>query len=87
MFAIQLRVMERPIIIDGSRSHLHSIMNSAWLVIVTMTTVGYGDIFPVTVLGRTVATMATIWAGVVLSLMFVGICNLLELTNKEGKAH
>lgn len=44
-------------------SHVHSLTDALWLTLVTITTVGYGDMVPVTPEGRMVASM----------LMLVGI--------------
>merc|ERR1719359_239577 len=53
---------------DGSWSPFESIVHSFWWCLVTMTTVGYGDDYPVTPAGQLVAA-ATMFTGlVVLSL-------------------
>jgi len=46
--------------IEGAESGFNSIPHSIYWAIVTMTTVGYGDIAPVTPLGRIVASMLMI---------------------------
>jgi len=51
-----------------SPTKFESIPASAWWTIVTMMTVGYGDIFPLTITGKIVATVAMICSIVILAL-------------------
>ena len=53
---------------DGTPSPFRSIPESIYWCITTMTTVGYGDQVPITVLGRTVAVVCMLLGLVVLSL-------------------
>jgi voltage-gated potassium channel len=55
---------------------IHSIGDAFWWAIVTVTTVGYGDIYPVTLEGRIIAA----------ALMFVGIAILGILISTLGAA-
>ncbi len=48
---------------QGVNPNLHSFRDSVWWAMVTVTTIGYGDIYPVTTVGRAIAAV----------LMFVGI--------------
>lgn len=48
---------------QGVNPNLHSFRDSVWWAMVTVTTIGYGDIYPVTTAGRVIAAV----------LMFVGI--------------
>lgn len=52
-----------------------------------LTLVGYGDIFPVTHLGRLVTLIAGIWGVFVLSLFVVTLNNITLLTGKENNAY
>lgn len=53
---------------DGSESPFTSIATTFWWAIVTMTTVGYGDVFPVETAGKAVATLAMLLGILVLAL-------------------
>jgi voltage-gated potassium channel len=57
---------------DAPGSNIHSFGDAIWWAIVTVTTVGYGDRFPVTAGGRGVA--------VVLMLVGIGLIGVLTAT-------
>ncbi len=57
---------------NAKGSNIHNYGNALWWGIVTVTTVGYGDRFPVTALGRVVA--------VVLMLVGIGLIGVLTAT-------
>jgi len=46
-------------------------MNGWWLIVVTMTTVGFGDFYAKTYLGRLVSSLACIYGTFLVSLMVV----------------
>jgi hypothetical protein len=83
VFGIGIRLFERPLHLQD----LDSIENSMWLVLVTMTTVGYGDRVPYSLFGRVVVFFAIIWGGISLSLTFVTIRSFLKLTPKEEHSY
>jgi voltage-gated potassium channel len=48
---------------DGSGSPINSAEKAVWWALTTMTTVGYGDLTPITTLGRSIAVL-TMFAGI-----------------------
>ncbi|XP_028415876.1 uncharacterized protein LOC114539447 [Dendronephthya gigantea] len=63
------------------------VLNGFWWAAVTMTTVGYGDIAPKTVLGR-LFTILWISAGLVILAMYMGVVTTsLTTTRLEGTQH
>lgn len=54
-------------------------INSVWMTIITMTTVGYGDLFPKTLLGRVVCIMLVVWGIFVVSIMVVVLTNTFQM--------
>lgn len=57
-----------------------------WNIIVTMTTVGYGDYFAKTHLGRFIIFFVCIWGVFIVSMMVITLNNTLEITTLESKA-
>ena len=62
-----------------------SFANSCWLVITTMTTVGYGDLCPKDPLGRIVASVACIWGIILLALVCLVCTDHLSLNSSESR--
>jgi hypothetical protein len=60
-----------------------NLYNSLWLILVTMTTIGYGDIYPTTYLGRAVAILACIVGTFILSLLVVFLNNNITFDDVE----
>ena len=58
-----------------------------WVVTITMTTVGYGDIYPNTHLGRFVAFFASITGTCIISLMISFLSGRMEFDNDQKKAY
>ena len=52
---------------DKSKSLFHSLPNSAWWGVITMTTVGYGDIVPQSFAGKVIGGIASICGIIILS--------------------
>jgi len=85
-FAQAFRICESPISrVNGDMDH-SSYINSIWSVILTMTTVGYGDIFPRTTIGRFVYFLCAMFGVVVVSMIVVAVMNELDMTILEQKA-
>jgi hypothetical protein len=58
--------------VNGGLSSFNSVPQSMWWCVVTLTTVGYGDIYPVTLAGRLIAVV-TMFCGLVLFGMLMNI--------------
>lgn len=63
-----------------------SYIDVIWVVLITMTTVGYGDIFPKTHMGRVVAFICSLAGMIIQSLLIVRLSGFIELTTDEKKA-
>ena len=69
-FGYLIRVCEGPLNRIGMQN-FHAYSNSMWNIIITMTTVGYGDYFPITDLGRFIIFIVSIWGVTIVSIMVV----------------
>jgi hypothetical protein len=91
LLGFSLRTFEYGIISPATialkgNNDLSYIANCFWLVIVTMTTVGYGDYFPRSHLGRFVGVITCIIGMLLLSLIVVSFSVVSEFTGEEKLA-
>ena len=85
IYGFLLRVFEMPLSVVSGQDYSYE--NSFWNVIVTMTTVGYGDFFPKTTCGRIVGVFICLWGVVVVSIFVVTITNMLAFDPTEEKTY
>ena len=85
MLAYMLKILSYPTNYETETS-FRNFGNCFYFVIITMTTVGYGDMFPITTLGRVVG-IAIGFAGTVVVALIVSFFNdKLNLENEEKSA-
>jgi potassium intermediate/small conductance calcium-activated channel subfamily N protein 2 len=77
-----LRIFER-VLDEPSGSNFSSYWNTLWCLIITMTTVGYGDFTPSSTLGRFIGIIACICGVFLISMLIVTITNVLEFQGTE----
>lgn len=68
-------------------SSLGIFSNSLWCVMITMGTVGYGDYYPHTFLGRVILFFASITGIIIASLLILTLSTYLSMELSENKAH
>ncbi len=86
-FAYLIYLAERQILTQnagtGSLNAATNYPNALWLILITTTTVGYGDYFPQTPLGRVIILFVAIWGTLIVSIMLVVVTNTLSMENCE----
>jgi succinate-acetate transporter protein len=91
VFIFLLYLTSRPLNRDALKSGEVAVMdfstygNAMWNVIITMTTVGYGDFYARTEIGRFVIFIVCIWGVFVVSLMVVTMTNILTMSGGEER--
>lgn len=59
---------------------------SIWVIVVTMTTVGFGDLVPFSYIGRTIIMITSFWGAFLISLLIVSVGKIFELSRNQRKA-
>jgi len=78
--AYLLRVFERIAYESSGQKVFDSYFTSIWNVVITMTTVGYGDITSISVFGRLISMLNAIWGAFIISLLVASIGKIFELS-------
>lgn len=81
-FSYQLRLFERRI-----DPNFNNITTAMWCMVVTMTTVGYGDVYPKSQMGRMICIIIAFWGVFYVSLFVVALTNILNFESVESKAY
>lgn len=63
------------------------VWNSFWIIIVDMTSVGYGDFVPITNFGRIIIGIAAIGGGAITSLIYIIFLERTSFDSREEKAY
>ena len=71
----------------NDQDYLKDLINSIWLTIVTMTTVGYGDFFPGENYGRIIVILAYLVGALLVSMTVVSLAIISEFSEKENRAY
>ncbi len=81
IFAFQMYLVERraAYLSDNPSGMCNNYPNALWLVLMTITTVGYGDYFPHTAIGRIIILIVAIWGTFIVSMMVVVVSNTLTM--------
>ncbi|CAD8164299.1 unnamed protein product [Paramecium octaurelia] len=72
LFSYQLEISERALLRTTTEIDHYNINNSLWVCMITIFTVGYGDLYPTTELGRLSMTLGLFY-GVALTSLFTAI--------------
>ncbi|CDW71264.1 small-conductance calcium-activated potassium channel protein [Stylonychia lemnae] len=86
IFGYQLRIFEGPVS-EASGQNFKSMINSMWNVLITLTTVGYGDIYPKSLMGRVVGVIVCFWGVFIVSFFVVTLNNMLTFSPNEEKSY
>jgi voltage-gated potassium channel len=70
----------------GAGSSIHSFPDALWWSFVTVTTVGYGDMFPVTFTGRVIAVVLMLAGIGLFGGLTANVASLLIRTDKAADA-
>jgi hypothetical protein len=81
ILAYLLRIFEYPyFVITDEPSNIRSMLTSYWLIIITLTTVGYGDITPTTFFGKFVCIITAFWGSFIVSFCVLVVNNAFALS-------
>ena len=86
MLSYMLKVLSQPITFNSNSRKFHNFGNCFWFCIITMTTVGYGDIFPETTLQRIVGCLIAMMGNILVALIVSFFQGKINLKNEETNA-
>jgi hypothetical protein len=86
-FSSLLRIFEVPYFKNAQHvNDLEGFFDNIWLVVMTVTTVGYGDVHPHTIPGKIICIMAALWGATMISLLVLATSSFFELKGNQLKA-
>ena len=60
-----------------------SIIDAMYFTVITLTTVGYGDIYPVSTMGKILCLLMCFWGNFLISLLIVSMAGVIEFDGGE----
>lgn len=71
----------------NDQDYLKDFINSIWIIVLTMTTVGYGDFVPSENYGRVICVISCILGMLLVSVIVVSLAIISEFSEEEKKAY
>ena len=81
-----MRIFEIQYYMSINSNIFDNYLTSIWCVIITMTTVGYGDVFPCTIFGRIIGIICAFWGTFIISLLIIVASEIFALSDIESRA-
>ncbi|CDW74107.1 small-conductance calcium-activated potassium channel protein [Stylonychia lemnae] len=63
-----------------------SYLTAMWCVVITMTTVGYGDVYAVSPFGRYISIINALWGAFIISMLVASIGKVFDMSESQKKA-
>lgn len=88
IFAYVIRIFEMPFFRANSPDDpvFDSFFNAIWFTVITLTTIGYGDISPGTQPGMLLTILLAFWGSILLSLLVVTVSSIFNLDQDQQAA-
>ena len=86
ILSLTFRIFERP---ADELSHFFygNPMTAIWFMLENMTTLGYGDLYPITYPGRIITVLGYCVGAVIFSLMIISLQRNVQLNTNQAKVH
>ena len=86
IFAYVVRVFEMPRFRLDDDDRFDSFFESIWFTVITLTTIGYGDVSPLTLPGKVVTIVLAFWGALIMALIVVVLYRVFDLSEDENMA-
>jgi len=71
------------IIFSDTYDNQSIIFNAIYFIMITLTTVGYGDISPQTIFGKAIIMFTAVWGAIMVSFVVLVVSNAFNMTEVE----
>lgn len=86
IIAYILRIFEIEYYRSVGQIDFDNYFNAVWVIVITITTVGFGDLVPFSFIGRLIIIATAFWGGFINSLVIVSVTKIFELSRNQKKA-
>lgn len=86
VFSHVVRIFEMPYFRSIGKPMFDSYFDACWFTVVTLTTIGYGDMSPISPPGRFLTMILAFWGALLLSLVVVIVSSVFNLGEEEKMA-
>lgn len=86
MFALWVRIFEMPFFRANGDPAFDRFANSIWFTIITLFTVGYGDLYPTSDVGKLITIILALWGSTLLALLVVCCTNVFNIEGNQQMA-